>query len=372
MRSFFFLVAAVLAALAIYVSRKPIRLSPPLLPGAYNKLKDAETISLSGIGAFGAESIVFDRNGEGPYIGIADGRILKWQGEDKEWMEFAVTSANRTECVKPFSPKTEHVCGRPLGLQFHYKTGDLYIADAYFGLMKVGPNGGLATPVVTQAEGKTFRFTNNIDIDEEDGVVYFTDSSTQFYRRQFLSIVLSGDTTGRFMKYDIASQELTVLVRDLLFPNGVAVSKDRSFVLLAETASGKLFKYWLQGPKAGTHELFVDLPGFPDNVRMNSDGDFWIALYSKKGKMEEWLQMKPSVKNYLAKFPSVLEKVMTLMSGFKNHAIAMKLNAEGEVLLVLEDVEGKTLHSITEVEENNGYLWIAAPMMPILGRIKLE
>jgi hypothetical protein len=28
----------------------------------------------------------------------------------------------------------EHVCGRPLGLRFDKRTGDLYIADAYFGL----------------------------------------------------------------------------------------------------------------------------------------------------------------------------------------------------------------------------------------------
>ncbi|XP_043690595.1 protein STRICTOSIDINE SYNTHASE-LIKE 10-like [Telopea speciosissima] len=372
MRTIFILFATVLAVLSIFLSRKPIRLSPPLLPGAHDKLKDAEVISLSGVGAFGGESIVFDPNGEGPYTGVADGRILKWQGDDKGWIEFAVTSANRNECVQAFAPKMEHVCGRTLGLQFHQKTGDLYIADAYFGLMKVGPNGGLATPLVTEAEGKTFKFTNNIDIDEEEGVVYFTDSSTKFHRREFISIVLSGDTSGRFMKYDIATRELTVLMRDLLFPNGVAISKDRSFVLVAETANGNVQKYWLQGPKAGTHELFAELPGFPDNLRRNSDGDFWVALYSKKGNMEKWLETKPSVRNVLAKYPYIVEKVQTLMSGLKAHATAMKLNEEGQVLEVLEDGEGKTLSSITEVEENNGYLWIAAPMMPIMGRIKLQ
>ncbi|XP_042486056.1 protein STRICTOSIDINE SYNTHASE-LIKE 10-like [Macadamia integrifolia] len=372
MRTIFLLAATILALLSTYLSRNPISLSPPPLPGAHDKLKDAEVISLSGIGAFGAESIVFDRNGEGPYIGVADGRILKWQGEDKGWMEFAVTSANRNECVKAFAPKMEHVCGRPLGLQFHYKTGDLYIADAYFGLLKVGPNGGLATPVVTEAEGKLFKFTNNIDIDEEEGVVYFTHSSTKFDRREFVSIVLSQDTSGRFLKYDIASKEVTVLMRDLLFPNGVALSKDRSFVLVVETGNGNVQKYWLQGPKAGTHELIAELPGFPDNLRRNSDGDFWVALYSKKGKMEKWLESNPSVMNFLSKYPYAVEKVQTLMSGLKAHAIAMKLNEEGQVVEVFEDSEGKTLSSITEVEENNGYLWIAAPMMPIMGRIKLH
>lgn len=78
--------------------------------------------------------------------------------------------------------KHEHICGRPLGLRFDKKSGDLYIADAYLGLMKVGPEGGLATSLTTEAEGVLFGFTNDLDIDEE-GNVYFTDSSTQYQRR---------------------------------------------------------------------------------------------------------------------------------------------------------------------------------------------
>lgn len=86
-------------------------------------------------------------------------------------------------CVRPFAPELEHVCGRPLGLRFDKKTGDLYIADAYFGLLVVGPAGGLAKPLVTEAEGQPFRFTNDLDIDEQEDVIYFTDTSTRFQRR---------------------------------------------------------------------------------------------------------------------------------------------------------------------------------------------
>lgn len=78
--------------------------------------------------------------------------------------------------------KFEHICGRPLGLRFDKKTGDLYIADAYLGLLKVGPEGGLATSLATEAEGVPLRFTNDLDMDEE-GNVYFTDSSTKYQRR---------------------------------------------------------------------------------------------------------------------------------------------------------------------------------------------
>lgn len=85
--------------------------------------------------------------------------------------------------------KNEHICGRPLGLRFDKKTGDLYIADAYFGLMKVGPEGGLAVSLVNEVEGVPLMFTNDLDIDD-DGTIYFTDSSS-VYRRRYCFFILS-------------------------------------------------------------------------------------------------------------------------------------------------------------------------------------
>ena len=85
--------------------------------------------------------------------------------------------------MRPFAPELEHVCGRPLGLKFDKKSGDLYIADAYLGLKVVGPAGGLATEVVTEAEGQPLHFTNDMDISEDEDVIYFTDSSRVFQRR---------------------------------------------------------------------------------------------------------------------------------------------------------------------------------------------
>ncbi|MCD9560895.1 hypothetical protein HAX54_019718 [Datura stramonium] len=114
-----------------------------------NLLSKSEMIQLKG--AVGPESVAFHPNGQGPYTGVADGRILKWKGSS--WADFAVTSSHRKNCTLPFAPEMEHICGRPLGLRFDTKTGELYIADAYFGLQVVGPNGGLATPLVQKFQG---------------------------------------------------------------------------------------------------------------------------------------------------------------------------------------------------------------------------
>lgn len=41
----------------------------------------------------GPESIAFDPMGRGPYTGVADGRVLFWDGHN--WTDFAYTSPNR-------------------------------------------------------------------------------------------------------------------------------------------------------------------------------------------------------------------------------------------------------------------------------------
>ncbi|KAF4374467.1 hypothetical protein F8388_016018 [Cannabis sativa] len=303
---------------------------------------------------------------------VGDGRILRWEGDGLGWSEFAFTSENREKCVRPFAPEMEHICGRPLGLRFHKKTGDLYIADAYFGLRVVGPNGGLAAPLVTQVEGHPLLFTNDLDIDEDKDIIYFTDSSTTYHRRNFMTAALSGDRTGRLLKYNILNKEVTVLLKDLAFANGVALSKDRSFLLVAETTRTRVLRLWLNGPNAGNVDVFAELPGCPDNIRMNHKGEFWVALHSKMGVVSNLIVSKPWAGTTLLKLPLSFKQLHYILIGGKAHATAIKLGEDGKVLDVLEDCEGKSLKFISEVEENNGKLWIGSVLVPFIGIYNLQ
>lgn len=90
----------------------------------------------------------------------------------------------RKLCDGTRDSNVEPICGRPLGLKFDSRTCHLFIADAYFGLLVVGPNGGTAIRLaISAANGAPFKFTNGLDIDTSTGMVYFTDSSTLFQRR---------------------------------------------------------------------------------------------------------------------------------------------------------------------------------------------
>eukprot|EP00261_Vitis_vinifera_P017500 XP_010647214.1 PREDICTED: protein STRICTOSIDINE SYNTHASE-LIKE 10 [Vitis vinifera] len=237
-------------------------------------------------GVFGPESIAFDCNGDGPYTGISDGRILKWQGSKHGWKEFAITSPFRIPnfCDGSLNLAIEQVCGRPLGLKFNEATCDLYIADAYFGLLVVGQNGGVAKQVAISAEGVPFRFTNALDIDQNTGVVYFTDTSTIFQRWAYAIAMQIGDKTGRLLKYDPRTKEVTVLLRGLSFSNGVALSEDKDFVLVTETTAAKVTRYWtftqLVGQHGSSHVLHHEevIPRHPLRIRRRQ----WNRIHRRR------------------------------------------------------------------------------------------
>ncbi|XP_006345201.1 protein STRICTOSIDINE SYNTHASE-LIKE 11-like [Solanum tuberosum] len=231
----------------------------------------------------GPEASAFDRKGGGPYTGIADGRIVKYQGPRVGFTDFAVTSPNRTKakCDGKNGPELQQICGRPFGLGFYYKTGDLYITDAFYGLVVVGPSGGLVTRVPS-FQGRNFAFLDALDIDQRTGVVYFVDSGAIFLTGNTTRIVESGDISGRLFKYDIATKQVTLLLSGLSGPIGVALSKDNSYVLITESIAQRIRRFWLKGAKANSSDVFANVDGIPDNIKRTVLGDFWVAISNTK------------------------------------------------------------------------------------------
>ncbi|CAI6010698.1 unnamed protein product [Closterium sp. NIES-65] len=219
-----------------------------------------------GTWATGPESIAWDPSGRGPYVSVSDGRILRRKTDGSDWEEFTYASPHRYRALLPHwypccrtgtlaaalvplllhrtsaicDSRTaklalEDKCGRPVGMAFHPTTGDLYFADTYYGLFKVSSSGGQATKLVDVVDGTRMMMCNDLDIDADANVVYFTDSSSRWARRDFLPLLLEGRKDGRFMKYDIGTGKTTVLVNKVAFANGVALSQDKKFVVFCET-----------------------------------------------------------------------------------------------------------------------------------------
>uniref|UniRef100_A0ACD5WHJ9 Uncharacterized protein n=1 Tax=Avena sativa TaxID=4498 RepID=A0ACD5WHJ9_AVESA len=293
----------------------------------------------------GPKSVAFDAHGEGPYSGVSDGRVLKWNGDKLGWTTYTYGPGYdaKTCTATKLRPETatESRCGRPLGLRFDHKTGDLYIADAYKGLMRVGPGGGEATVLVNSVDNIPLRFTNGVDVDQATGQVYFTDSSMNYNRAQHEMVTRTGDSTGRLMSYDPRTSHATVLQSDITYPNGVSLSTDRSHLVVASTGPCKLLRHWIKGPDVGRTEPLADLPGYPDNVRPDGRGGYWVALHREKNE---------------------------LPFGRGSHRLAVRVDANGNIL---EEMKGpKSVRPTEIIERPNGKMYMGSVELPYVSVVK--
>ncbi|RDX60946.1 Protein STRICTOSIDINE SYNTHASE-LIKE 2, partial [Mucuna pruriens] len=275
------------------------------------------------------------------------------------------------ECGGPSDehPKKEHICGRPLGLCFGTLSSDLYIADSYKGLVVVGPNGGTTTRLLSTVEGEPLAFTNGLDVDQRTGTVYFTSSSSIYQRRNYISLILSKDKTGKLMKYEPQSERVSVLLKNLSFANGVALSKHGDYILIIETTTCRVLRYWLETPKAGTLEVFADLPGFPDNIKRSPRGGFWVGIYSRREKLIQWILSYPWIGKVLLMLPLDITKAYSHLSKLKRSTgLAIRLSEQGDMLEIFEDKNGNKGRSISEVEERDGILWVGSIDAPFVAK----
>ncbi|THG04971.1 protein STRICTOSIDINE SYNTHASE-LIKE 11-like [Camellia sinensis] len=219
---------------------------------------------------------------------------------------------------------------RPLGLSFG-PSGTIYITDAYFGLLKVGPNGGLATQIATSAKGVDFHLLIGVDVHPITETVYFADASTTFELRNITQPGFKGDSTGRLMKYDPKTKQVTVLLRGLAGVAGPAVSTDQSFVLVLEFLGKRVRKYWLTGPKANTDEIVINLPGNPSKIKRSASEGFWVA------------------ENMISQQPTPL----TVAQG-------LRIDGNGMVLETVSFVDQYFNTSITVVQEQRDALYVGS------------
>ncbi|CAD6251154.1 unnamed protein product [Miscanthus lutarioriparius] len=204
-------------------------------------------------------------------------------------------------------------------------TANLYIADAYMGLMKVGPDGGEAQVLATQADdGAPFHFVNGLDVDQGTGDVYFTDSSATYPRRFNAEIMMNADATGRLLKYDARTKQVAVLKADLPYPNGVAVSSDRTHVVVAHTVPCQAFRYCLKGPHGRPGRLLGSAqPG--EDARLDATA--------------------PPVK----------------------HLVGVRLGVDGEA--AVEELTAAKGVTLSDVAEKDGQLWLGSVELDYVGLV---
>jgi DNA-binding beta-propeller fold protein YncE len=168
---------------------------------------------------------------------------------------------------------------------------------------------------------------------------------------------------GRLLIYDPATRETKTLLSGLNFANGVAVSHDQTYVLINETGSYRVIRYWIAGPNRGKSEPIIEnLPGFPDNISTGLEGRFWVALISPRNKLVDDLSEKPFLRKMIQRMPKFIRPKATAYG----HIIA--IDGNGKVLKSLQDPKTGYPQN-TSVTETKEFLYIGSLISPVVARL---
>jgi gluconolactonase len=189
------------------------------------------------------------------------------------------------------------------------KTGDTLLVACYDSgtIAEITFEGRLIDTIKSDDKGLPFNSPNDLATDKKGGV-YFTASG-------------SGATPGK-VYYRGVDRHVREVASDIRYSNGLVVSLDGKRLYLAESDAGKLLTYEIapDGALVDRHE-FIDLgnalvvPGetrfTPDGVRMDRQGNVFVALYrgggfavfSSQGKLLQWVPLPGAHHSNLAISP---------------------------------------------------------------------
>lgn len=348
-------VLAFLLALLLYLLAWPTPVDPVAWQAPENQgfigpfqsnqaLAGLTTWSLEGL--HGPEGIAVDEYGV-LHVSTHEGWIVKVQpssGETEQWVNTG---------------------GRPLGLVFD-AAGHLIVADAYRGLLSIAPSGDIKV-LTDRYQNSPILYADDVDI-TPDGMIYFSDASTKFGAEQFggtfaasLLDLMEHGGHGRLFQYNPTSNDTRLISNGLDFANGVAADPEGQFILVNETGTYRVIKFWLTDERFGEQEVLIDnLPGFPDNIVRGDDGRFWVGLASTRSPILDALSDKPFLRKMVQRLPSSLRP----KANHYGHVFA--INEHGKVLASLQDPSGQ-YPVTTGALEFNGQLYISSLVADELG-----
>lgn len=248
--------------------------------------------------------------------------------------------------------RVAHTGGRPLGIEYD-AAGSLVVCDGERGLLRVDPATGGVEVLADHVDGVRMRVCNNAAL-AADGTIWFSDSSTVHPLSEWRKDFVRHTCTGRLLRRD-PDGTIEVVLDGLAFANGVALAADESFVTVAESGRRTVVRHWLSGDRAGTTDLLAeDLPGYPDNSSLGSDGLIWITIASPRVPLVTLLHRGPV---WLRRAVTSIPERLQPQPRRTVHVRAYDRDAR-----LVHDVElpAVDFHMVTGVREHDGRLWFGS------------
>jgi sugar lactone lactonase YvrE len=287
---------------------------------------------------------------------------------------YAAVASGRILRMNPDGSAAEVVAdtgGRVLGFDFD-ADGRLIAADAVKGLLAIGPDAQV-TVLADQVDGDPIRYADAVVV-ARSGKIYVSDASGRFapadwggtFEAAVLDII-EQRATGRILEYDPATRKTRVVVREMSFPNGVALGPDEKHLYVAETGRYRIWKVAVDAADldAGSGSpqakvLFDNLPGYPDNLMRGADGRIWVGFSGPRSPQVDDMAGKPFLRALTLRLPRALWPLPVPYG----HVFAF--DDSGRIVADRQDPSGRYPQT-TGVTETADRLYIQNLHLPVLG-----
>lgn len=347
MKNLFIAIGLLLAATALYLLLWPVPIDPvawqaPQSDGLVDPFEPNDRLAPARgipLGAhIGPEDVTAGADGR-LYATSKDGLVLQIEprGNVREFAE---------------------VGGRPLGIETD-ADGSLLVANAYVGIQRIALDGSV-TILLDEFDGKPLAYADDLAV-ADDGTIYFSEASTKFGARKYsgtyegsLLDIMEHGGHGSVIAFNPETRETRLVLDGLQFANGIAISDDQSYLLIAETGAYRILRHWIAGPAAGSTEVILDnLPGFPDNINNGLNGRYWIGLVAPRNDLLDRLSGRPFLRKIVQRLPAAFRPAAIPSS----HVIA--ITGDGQVLENLQDTAAR-FPALTGVYEARDALYLTA------------
>lgn len=295
--------------------------------------------------------------------------------------DFLYSGNRHGDIIRYFPPEYKkheiyaHIGGAPLGMSFD-KDQNLLVCVGGMGLYKVSKADRQVSLVTDETNRSYFsivddsrlRLADDLDV-APDGKIYFSEATVRYEMHDWPVDAVESRGNGRIICYDPATNRTRTVLRNLVFPNGVCTAHDGKSILFAESWGCRINRFWLEGPKKGTHEVVVDkLPGYPDNINRASDGTYWVAIMGMRSPALDLALRMPTFRRRMSRriasdqwlFPNL------------NIGCVARFDDQGEIIESLWDRSASNHPMITSMREHKGWLYLGGITNNRIGRIRLQ
>jgi Strictosidine synthase len=123
-----------------------------------------------------------------------------------------------------------------------------------------------------------------------DGTIFASEGSRLNAAQDWCRDLMQKNRAGSLIVCGPQFEAPQVLLRDLPYPQGLAISADGRFLWLTESWSHRVVRATVNGRTVGSPEPVIgNLPGYPARLGRAAAGGFWLSIFARRTHLIEFV-----------------------------------------------------------------------------------